>query len=109
MLYEQYQIVVVNLDPTVGAEIQKKRLCVIVSPNEMNQHLDTVVVCPITSKSHAYPTRIEFELEGQTNYIVVDQIRTVDKRRISEPRNPLHLDEDTIEQVKSVIKQTFVD
>jgi mRNA interferase MazF len=109
MQYEQYQIVVINLDPTVGAEIQKKRLCVIVSPNEMNQHLDTIVVCPITSKSQAYPTRVDFELEGQTNYIVVDQIRTVDKHRISEPRNLLALEQETIEELKSVIKQTFVD
>ncbi len=109
MQCEQYKIVVINLDPTVVAEIQKKRLCVIVSPNEMNQNLQTITICPITSKSHAYPTRIEFELEGQTNWIVIDQIRTLDKSRISEARSPLQLDEDTIEQVKSVIKQTFVD
>lgn len=59
----QYDIVVVNLDPTVGSEIRKKRPCVIVSPNEMNKHLATIVVCSITSQSKNYPTRVSFELD----------------------------------------------
>ena len=75
----------------------------------MNTHIKTVVICPITSQSHTYPTRIAFELEGATNYIVVDQIRTVDKNRLSEPRNPLALEDETIEELKNVLKETFVD
>jgi mRNA interferase MazF len=105
--YSQYEIVVVNLDPTVGSEIKKKRPCLIVSPNEMNKHLATIVVCPITSQSRDYPTRVRFDLEGQTNWIVIDQIRTIDKSRITKTIG--HLDDDTIEQVKDVIKETYVD
>jgi mRNA interferase MazF len=103
----QYEIVVVNLDPTIGSEIKKKRPCLIVSPNEMNKHLATVVVCPITSQSKNYPTRVSFELEGQTNWIVIDQIRTIDKSRVTKTIG--HLDDETIEQVKAIIKETYVD
>ena len=105
--YLQYEIVVVNLDPTVVSEIKKKRPCVIVSPNEMNKHLSTIVVCPITSQSKHYPTRVPFDLEGQTNWIVIDQIRTLDKRRVTKTIG--QLDDKTIEQVKEIIKETFVD
>ena len=103
----QYEIVVVNLDPTVGSEIKKKRPCVIVSPNEMNKHLATIVVCPITSQSKNYPTRVSFDLEGQTNWIVIDQIRTIDKIRITKTIG--HLEDETIEQVKGIIKETYVE
>ncbi len=103
----QYEIVVVNLDPTIGNEIKKKRPCLIVSPNEMNKHLATVVVCPITSQSKNYPTRVRFELEGQANWIVIDQIRTIDKSRVSKMIG--HLDDESIEQVKAIIKETYVD
>lgn len=103
----QYEIVVVNLDPTVGSEIKKKRPCVIVSPNEMNRHLATIVVCPITSQSKNYPTRISFDLEGQTNWIVIDQIRTIDKSRITKTIGSL--DDDTLEQVKAVLRETYID
>ena len=103
----QYEIVVVNLDPTIGSEIKKKRPCLIVSPNEMNKHLATVVVCPITSQSKNYPTRVSFELEGQTNWVVIDQICTIDKSRVTKTIG--HLDDETIEQVKAIIKETYVD
>ncbi len=105
--YLQYDIVIVNLDPTVGSEIKKKRPCLIVSPNEMNKHLATIVVCPITSQSKNYPTRVSFDLEGQENWIVIDQIRTIDQSRVTKTIG--NLDDDTIEQVKAVIKETFVD
>jgi mRNA interferase MazF len=106
-IYSQYEIVVVNLDPTVGSEIKKKRPCLVVSPDEMNRHLATIVVCPITSQSKKYPTRVEFYLEGQINWIVIDQIRTIDQSRVTKTIGSL--DDETIEQVKSVIKETFVD
>lgn len=105
--YAQYEIVVVNLDPTVGSEIKKKRPCLIVSPNEMNKHLATIVVCPITSQSKNYPTRVCFDLEGQINWVVIDQIRTIDKSRVTKTIG--HLDNETIEQVKDVIRETYVD
>ena len=107
MAYTQYEVVVVNLDPTIGSEIKKKRPCVIVSPDEMNRHLDTIVICPITSQSRSYPTRISFDLEGHTNWIVIDQIRTIDKRRVT--KSITNLDDETIEKVKAKIKETFVD
>jgi mRNA interferase MazF len=107
MEYTQYDIVIVNLSPTVGYEIQKTRPCVIVSPNDMNPHLETIIICPITSKSRSYPTRIEFELEGVTNWIIVDQIRTIDKSRILKTIG--RLETDTILVLKSVIQETLVD
>lgn len=107
MAYLQYEIVVVNLDPTIGSEIKKKRPCLIVSPNEMNKHLATIIVCPITSQSKNYPTRVSFNLDGQKNWIVIDQIRTIDKSRVTKVIG--NLDEETTEQVKAVIKETFVD
>jgi mRNA interferase MazF len=103
----QYEIVVVNLDPTIGSEIKKKRPCLIVSPNEMNRHLATVVVCPITSQSKNYPTRVSFELDGQINWIVIDQIRTIDKGRVTKTIG--RLDDESIKQVKEIIKKTYVD
>ncbi|HRE58953.1 MAG TPA: type II toxin-antitoxin system PemK/MazF family toxin [Candidatus Kapabacteria bacterium] len=103
----QYDIVIVNLDPTIGSEIKKKRPCLIVSPNEMNKHLSIVVICPITSQSKNYPTRISIELDGQTNWVVIDQIRTIDKSRITKMIG--HLEDKTIEQVKRIIKETYVD
>jgi mRNA interferase MazF len=105
--YSQYEIVVVNLDPTIGSEIKKKRPCVVVSPNEMNKHLATIVICPVTSQSKNYPTRVSFDLEGQQNWIVIDQIRTIDQSRVTKTIG--NLDDETIEHVKAVIKETFVD
>ncbi len=107
MNYAQYEVVIVNLDPTIGSEIKKKRPCVIVSPDEMNRNLLNVVVCPVTSQSKNYPTRIAFDLEGQMNWIVIDQIRTIDKARISKTIGTL--DSEIITRIKAVIKETFVD
>ena len=104
--YSQYEIVVVNLDPTVGSEIKKKRPCLVVSPNEMNKHLATIVICPITSQSRNYPTRVSFDLEGQQNWIVIDQIRTIDQSRVTKTIG--NLNDETIAKVKAVIKETFV-
>lgn len=104
--YSQYEIVVVNLDPTIGGEIKKKRPCLVVSPNEMNKHLATVVICPITSQSRNYPTRVSFDLEGQQNWIVIDQIRTIDQSRVTKTIG--NLNDETIAKVKDVIKETFV-
>jgi mRNA interferase MazF len=103
----QYELDIVNLDPTIGSEIKKKRPCVIVSPNEMNRHLATVVVCPITSQSKNYPTRVRFVLEGTPNWIVVDQIHTIDKSRLFKTMG--FLDDETIDHLKAIIKETYVD
>ncbi len=103
----QYQIVLVNLDPTVGSEIKKTRPCVIISPNEMNKYLRTIIIAPMTTKSRKYPTRIEVKNDRKIGWIVIDQIRTIDKLRII--RILGRLSQPEIKELKSVIKETFVD
>ena len=107
MELNQYQIVLVNLDPTIGSEMKKTRPCVIISPNEMNKYLQTIVVAPMTSTSKPYPTRVEIKHQKKKGWIVLDQIRTIDRNRIIKVAGILLSNE--IEEVKSVIKETFVD
>jgi len=107
MELKQYQIVLVNLDPTIGSEIKKTRPCVIISPNEMNKHLRTIIVAPMTTTSRKYPTRIEVKHEQKIGWIVIDQIRTIDNQRIIKILGRLSQPE--VKKVKSVIKETFVD
>ncbi|MBK7869640.1 MAG: type II toxin-antitoxin system PemK/MazF family toxin [Saprospiraceae bacterium] len=103
----QYQVVIVNLDPTVGSEIKKTRPCVIVSPNEMNQHLKTVIIAPLTSSSKDYPTRIKVNYQDKEGWVVIDQIRTIDKSRVIKITEKLSDEE--IQDIKQVIKETLVD
>ena len=103
----QYQIVLVNLDPTIGSEMKKTRPCVIISPNEMNKYLQTIIVAPMTSTSKPYPTRIELKHQKKKGWIVLDQIRTIDRNRIIKVTGILLSKE--IEQVKSVIREMFID
>jgi mRNA interferase MazF len=103
----QYDIVLVNLDPTIGSEMKKTRPCVVLSPNEMNRHLQTIVVAPMTSSSKPYPTRVEVRHNSTTGWIAIDQIRTVDRVRIV--RQFEALTEKETEKVKKVIRETFVD
>ena len=107
MELKQYQIVLVNLDPTVGSEIKKTRPCVIISPNEMNKYLNTIVIAPMTSSSKNYPTRIKINHNKQEGWIVIDQIRTVDRQRILKILGNLTGKE--IAKTKQILKETFVD
>jgi mRNA interferase MazF len=107
MEIKQYQIIIVNLDPTIGSEIRKTRPCLVISPDEMNRYLRTIVIAPITSKSKDYPTRVKFCREGTDNWIAVDQIRTIDSTRIIKIIG--FLDTKEIRKVKTIIKETFVD
>lgn len=107
MELNQYQIVLVNLDPTIGSEIRKTRPCVIISPNEMNKYLQTIVVAPMTTISRKYPTRIEVKHDSKIGWIVIDQIRTIDKQRIVRILGRLSKPE--VKEVKSVMKETFTD
>lgn len=107
MEVKQYDIVLVNLDPTLGSEIQKTRPCVIVSPNEINDHLRTVVIAPMTSQSRNYPTRVKVKHNNQEGWVVLDQIRTIDKMRIVKKLSSLT--EKEIRECKRVIRETFVD
>ena len=82
MVVNRFEVYLVNLDPTVGSEIQKTRPCVIVSPDEMNRHIATVIVAPMTTRGRQYPTRVSCKFQGREGQIVLDQIRTVDKARL---------------------------
>ena len=104
---KQYQIVLVNLDPTIGSEMKKTRPSVIISPNEMNKFLQTIVIAPMTSSSKSYPTRIEVNHNKTKGWIVLDQIRTVDRQRIIKVLG--NLTEKEIQKVKTILKETFVD
>ena len=79
---KRFDVYLVNLDPTIGSEIRKKRPCVVVSPDEMNRHIQTVIVAPMTTKGQPYPTRVLCMFQGKRGQIVLDQIRTVDRARL---------------------------
>jgi mRNA interferase MazF len=102
----QYQVVLVNLDPTIGSEIKKTRPCVIISPDEMNRHLRTLIIAPVTSRSRNYPTRVKVKIENKTGWVVIDQIRTIDKQRVVKVSDKLTGKE--IEDIKFTIKETFI-
>jgi mRNA interferase MazF len=107
MEMNQYEIVLVNLDPTIGSEIKKTRPCVIISPNEINHNLLTVTIAPMTTTSRKYPTRVKVTHNETEGWIAIDQIRTIDKTRIIKTLGKLTNKEINI--VKSTIKETFVD
>ncbi|HKM93471.1 MAG TPA: type II toxin-antitoxin system PemK/MazF family toxin [Prolixibacteraceae bacterium] len=104
---DQYKIILVNLDPTLGSEIKKTRPCVVISPNEMNMYINTVVIAPMTTSSKKYPTRIKIKHDNKMGWIVLDQIRTIDKQRIIKDFGQLTKSE--INELKSVLKETYVD
>jgi mRNA interferase MazF len=107
MEIRQYDIILVNLDPTIGSEIKKTRPCVVLSPDEMNKHLRTIVIAPMTTSSKNYPTRVEIKLDNKIGWIVLDQVRTIDKQRIIMGLGKLSRPD--IKEVKSLIKEIYVD
>ena len=82
MVARRFDVFLVNLDPTAGSEIKKTRPCLVVSPDEMNRHIATVIVAPMTTKGRGYPTRVPCRFQGKDGQIVLDQLRTVDKVRL---------------------------
>jgi mRNA interferase MazF len=109
MKIQQYHIYVVNLDPTIGAEIKKMRPCLVITPDEMNNNLDTVMVVPITSTTrnqNEYPTRMYIENSYCKGYLVIDQIRTIDKSRFYKNCGTLCTDE--ITKLKKIIEEMLV-
>lgn len=82
VVVNRFDVFLVNLNPTIGREIKKTRPCVIISPNEMNHYISTVIVAPMTRKGRSYPTRVVCTFQGKIGQIVLDQIRTVDKTRL---------------------------
>ena len=107
MEISQYQIILVNLDPTTGSEIKKTRPCVVISPNEMNRYLQTIVIAPMTTSSKSYPTRVEIKHENKIGWVVLDQIRTIDKQRIIKDLG--NLSKPKIKEVKAILKETYID
>jgi mRNA interferase MazF len=82
VVIRRFEVYLVSLDPTVGTEIRKTRPCVIVSPDEMNRHVNTVIVAPMTTKGRHYPSRVSCRFGGKQARIVLDQLRTVDRVRL---------------------------
>ena len=107
MVIKQYEVYLINLDPTIGHEIQKTRPCLVLSPGEMNDNIRTVIIAPMTTKSHVYPTRIPVRFDKKSGWIVLDQIRTVDKARLVKKLGRISSRE--IAAVKDIIKQMLVD
>jgi len=104
---DQYSICLVNLEPMIGHEIKKMRPCVIISPNEMNQHISTIIIAPMTTKSHSYPTRVPLTFKGKKGWIVLDHIRTVDKRRVIKKIGKLSPNK--ISEIKNIINEMLVE
>jgi mRNA interferase MazF len=107
MTIKQYDILLVNLDPTVGHEIQKIRPCVLISPDEMNENIETIIIAPMTTKSHDYPTRIKITFNENIGWIVLDQIRTIDKKRIIKKLGKL--EPNKIKEIKKTIREMLID
>ncbi len=106
MEIKQYEIYWVNLDPTIGREMKKTRPCVVLSPDEMNQFIGTVIIAPLTSTIRSYPSRVKYTLQNKAGMIALDQLKTVDKARLQ--RRIVTLDKNTIREVKKVIEDMLV-
>ena len=105
MVINRFDVYLVVLDPTIGSEIQKTRPCVIISPDEMNRHIATVIVAPMTTKGQFYPTRVACTFQGKEGKVVLDQIRTVDKSQLA--RKLGKLKNETQREVLSVLNELF--
>lgn len=105
MVVNRFDVYLINLDPTVGSEIKKTRPCLIISPDEMNRYIRTVIVAPLTTAGKEYPTRIKCIFKKKIAYIVLDQIRAIDKTRLI--KNIGVIDEETMFKVTSALQSLF--
>jgi mRNA interferase MazF len=106
-IINRFDIYYIVLDPTIGSEIKKTRPCVIISPDEMNNNISTVIIAPLTSKIRNYPTRISCKIEGKDGQIVLDQIRTVDKQRLIKKITTLNIL--TQKKVLNILREMFAE
>ena len=105
MVGKRFDVYLINLDPTIGSEIKKTRLCVVISPDDMNRFIRTVIVAPMTTKGASYPTRVVCRFQGKQGQIVLDQIRTVDKTRLV--RRLGRVDKKSQTEVLSILGEMF--
>ena len=105
VVVSRFDVYMVNLDPTQGSEIQKTRPCLIISPDEMNRYIETVIVAPMTTKGTDYPTRINLTFQGKKGQIVLDQIRTIDKTRLIKRLGKI--DKNTAQKVLGLLSEMF--
>jgi len=105
MVVKRSEVYLVKLDPTVGSEIQKTRPCLVVSPDEMNRFINTVIVAPLTTKGNPYPSRVPLRFKGKRGHVVLDQIRAVDKTRLI--RRLGRIDLQTESTVLSTLEEMF--
>jgi len=107
MVINRFDVFLVNLDPTVGHEIKKMRPCLVVSPDEMNHHIRTVIVAPMTTKGRAYPSRVPCKFKGKSGQVVLDQLRTVDSVRLA--RKLGTISKKTRSEVLAVLQEMFAE
>ena len=107
MVVKRFDVYLVSLDPTVGSEIRKTRPCLVVSPDEMNRHIATIVVAPMTTQGRPYPTRVACRFQGKDGQIVLDQLRTVDKARLI--RRLGHVNPSAQKAVLTVLAEMFAE
>jgi mRNA interferase MazF len=107
MVVKRFDVYLVNLDPTVGSEIKKMRPCLVVSPDEMNRWIRTVIVAPMTTKGQPYPTRLPCKFQAKDGQVVLDQIRTVGKSRLGQKLG--RIDKDTQREVLVTIAEMFAE
>jgi mRNA interferase MazF len=107
MVAGQYQIFLINLNPTIGHEIKKTRPCLVISPNEMNKYIAMVIIAPMSTRSRDYPSRVPVTFRDRQAWIVLDQIPTADKRRLIKRIGKI--DTRTIALVKTVLSEMLVE
>ena len=107
VVVNRFDVFLVNFDPTVGSEIQKTRPCVVISPDEMNRYIATVIIAPMTTKGKKYPTRVVCQFQGKDGKIILDQIRTIDKTRLLEKLGQISQDEQRV--VLDTLAEMFAD
>ena len=107
MVINRFDVFLVNLDPTVGHEIKKARPCLVISPDEMNHHIRTVIVAPMTTKGRSYPTRVPCKFKGKSGQVVLDQLRTVDSVQLA--RKLGTISRKTGSEVLSVLQEMFAE
>lgn len=105
MVVKRFDVYLINLDPTLGVEIKQTRPCLVISPDEMNRHINTVIIAPMTTKGRAYPSRVDCKFQGKQGQVVLDQIRTVDKVRLVKKLG--RVDAKTQSEVLAILNEMF--